>query len=68
MGDQLHEHVGIECGTAEGQEVIGIMYPIASVVETENPECDTRYMTLPCAKALLIDLRDAIAECEKHQA
>jgi hypothetical protein len=49
--DKLYDTLGIECGSVEGQEVVGIMYPTGI-----GEECDRRYMTLPAAKALLIDL------------
>jgi len=62
--DKLYDSVGIECGTAEGQEVIGLMFPEEGPPNLANPDYEIRYMTLPAAKALLIDLRDAIAEFE----
>lgn len=62
MEEKLWESVGIDCGTVGSQEVVGIMYPTGI-----GEECEIRYMTLPAAKALLIDLRDAIKACEKHQ-
>lgn len=43
-------------------EVVGIIYPM------ENGEEDVRYLTIPAAKALLIDLRDAIAACQEHKS
>lgn len=63
MTGGLYESVGIECGTAEGQEVVGILYPTGI-----GEECEVKYLTLPAAKALLIDLRDAIEACMEHQS
>lgn len=55
--------VGIECCTiGDGSEAIGLLFPTGV-----EQECETRHMTLPAAKALLIDLRAAIAACEAHQ-
>jgi len=70
MDSDVYQCVGIACGTTpDGQELVGLMFPTGAppVIETEEPEFDTKYMTLPAAKALLIDLRDAIEQCEKHQ-
>ena len=66
MNGQLYESVGIECGTVQTDkgdaEVIGILYPTGV-----GEEVETVYMTLPAAKSLLIDLRDAIQACEHHK-
>jgi hypothetical protein len=42
-------------------EVVGLIFPLAFGGEK------IYYMTLPAAKCLLIDLRDAIEECIKHK-
>lgn len=63
----LYEDVGVLAGTCEpvdgGEviEVIGIIYPGPFGSE------DVRYMTLPAAKSLLVDLRDAIEAAIKHK-
>lgn len=63
-GDCLYDDVGISCGTIEtGQEVVGLLFPTRG----EGDHCDGYYLTLPAAKALLIDLKDAIDRCMKHQ-
>jgi hypothetical protein len=65
---KCYEHVGIECGTLEnGTEVVGILYPVGEPIPGIDPDLEAKYMTLPCAKALLIDLRDAIQAAEEHQ-
>ena len=64
----IYPSVGIECGVADvngkPQEVIGIMYPTPT--SEIDDIYDTRFIPLPAAKSLLIDLRDAIEACEKH--
>lgn len=63
MDGLIYEHVGFECGTTPaGQELVGLLFPTGV-----GEECEARYMTLACVKALLIDLRDALAACEAHQ-
>lgn len=65
MTNPVYEEVGTSAGTIgeDGQDVIGLLFPTG---EGED-DCETRYMTLPAAKALLLDLRDAIEAAVKHQ-
>jgi hypothetical protein len=62
----VYESVGTAGATFETPagpvEVVGILYPTGI-----GEECEERYMTLPAAKALLIDLRDVIEACMEHQ-
>ncbi len=61
----LYEDVGTMAGTTEvdGEtiEIVGILFPDCYGGE------EIRCMTLPCAKALLIDLREAIECAIKHK-
>lgn len=63
----LYEDVGVLAGTCEpvdgGEviEVIGLIFPGSYGEEI------IRYMTLPAAKSLLVDLRDAIEAAIKHR-
>ncbi len=63
----LYEDVGVLAGTCEptdgGEqiEVIGLIFP--DNFGGEN----IRYLTLPAAKALQVDLRDAIEAAVKHK-
>ena len=60
---KVYDAVGMACGTSpDGQELVGLLFPTGI-----GEECNELYMTLPAAKALLLDLRDAIAACESHQ-
>lgn len=60
---KLYDEVGTSAGTTEGGiEVVGLLFPTGI-----GEECEEKYLTLPAAKALLIDLRDAIDACMKHQ-
>jgi hypothetical protein len=62
--EKVYEEVGISCGTTDsGQEVVGILFPTGIGDESED-----RYLTLPAAKALLLDLREAIEVCMEHQS
>lgn len=64
---KVYTDIGIACGeTAEcGEEIISLLLP------TETSHIDNEYqmvsMTLPCAKSLLIDLRDAIEVAVQHK-
>lgn len=65
---KLYESVGTMAGTIEGKngkpvEVVGILLPTGI-----GEECDEVYLSIPAAKALLIDLQGAIEACMEHQA
>ena len=65
----FYDDVGTCCGTIETPkgliEAVGLMYALPN--SHIDDVYDERYMSLPTAKALLLDLRDAIEACEKHQ-
>ena len=65
----IYSDVGITCGTFErdGQpvEVVGLLYPTETTAI--DGECEERHMTLAAAKALIIDLQEAVEVCMKHQ-
>lgn len=64
---KVYDAIGTSAGNIgdeNGQDVVGLLFPNGS---GDPDDCDEVYMTLPCAKALLIDLRDAIEACERHQ-
>ena len=63
---QLWHEVGTTGGTfiagEDECEVVGIIY------QMENGEEETRYLTIPAAKSLIIDLGDAIEACVQHKS
>ncbi len=67
--ERLYPSVGIECGTIElptgPVEVIGLMF--ANETSHIDDVYELRYMTIPAAKALILDLKDAIDACMAHQ-
>lgn len=61
--EKVYEEIGTAAGaTEDGQEIVGLLFPTGIGDETEDV-----FMTLPCAKSLLIDLQDAIQACMEHK-
>ena len=63
---KVYDEIGTAAGNLgdeDGDEVVGLLFPTGR----GEDDCDEVFMTLPCAKALLIDLRDAIEACVKHK-
>lgn len=62
--DRVWDEVGTSAGTFECDgkhvEVVGIIFPLGDDQE------ETRHLTIPAAKALLIDLQDAITAALDH--
>lgn len=62
----IYDDVGVSAGSADsGQEVIGLLFPTPTSDIDEQYE--ERHMTLAAAKSLMVDLREAIEACMKHQ-
>jgi hypothetical protein len=64
---ELYSQVGLMCGTTEDPngrpiEVIGLLFPTGI-----GDEEDVKLMTIAAAKALLLDLKEAIDIALEHQ-
>ena len=63
----VYDAIGVSVGqTEDGQELVGLMLPKDQPLNEDD--FDELFMTLPAAKTLLIDLRDAIDVAMKHKS